>query len=84
MNKILRVLIRIPFREISIFLTGIFSGCWLVAFWQENLLAETYAGIGIIISSISVIFHSFHSNKSHEEKEMIKQLKNAKKIVKEE
>lgn len=77
MNKIMRVLIRIPFREIWIFWIGFFSAMWCLAFFQINLLVEVCSGIGIIIA---FYFAVIYNRKSHEEKEMIEQWKNAKRM----
>lgn len=79
MNKILRVLIRIPFKEVFIFSFGFFFALSWVSFFQNNILAEAYSGVGAISSLVMAIMNS---HKSHEEKEMIKQLKNARKMEK--
>lgn len=65
------------FRDIFIYLTGLFTATYMLSVVQMNFFAVTYSAIGIIVS---LIFAMAYSHQSHEENEIKKQLKNARKI----
>jgi len=64
-------------RDVFIFFTGMFSMGLIVGLKLEILGAEMWSIVGLIISLIFTIAWSY---KSHDEREIEKQLKNARKI----